>query len=267
MDENGTFLGYLEFCEKYNIRVNYLDYMGCIRTIKSYSMKHLIEITRKAYLEKPKALTVLLQLNKGAKECYKIMLEKIFIYDIRAFVKWEEKLRTVIDWEITAKHVGKIKEVKLKWFQIRLCHSILVTNSILKKMGITHNDRCTFCGNEKDTIQHYLWNCVFSQYFWHSLEKYVKEKCLHCSKLSFNVELILFGHDDKTKTDDTFDQILLLAKHFIYRCRINLVKPRLDHFLNDLKMTWKAERYSYSLDMKYNVFVKKWSSYQNLISD
>ena len=124
-------------------------------------------------------------------------------------------------------------------------------------MGITNNDRCTFCENEKDTIQHYLWNCVFSQCFWQSFERYLKEKCVHCSNLSLNIELVLFGNCDQTKTDSTFDQILLLAKHFIYRCRINFVKPRLEHFLNDLTMTWKSEKYKYSLEMKHNVFVKK----------
>ena len=135
VDENGAFLDYSRFCEKYDIKVNYLDFMGCIRTIKSYLTIGCIKITGKVCLEKPKALTVISQLKKGSKECYRIMLDKILIFDISAFGKWEQKIQTVIDWEKTAKYIGKIKEVKLKWFQIRLCHNILVTNSIFKKWG------------------------------------------------------------------------------------------------------------------------------------
>ena len=265
LDDNGTFLSYREFCEKYEFSVNFLQYMGCIGTIKKYLTENNIHITTKMNLITPKPLQIISQSKKGSRIFYDIMLEKVFIFDIKPFSKWEEKLQYPVDWEATTKQINDIKEIKLKWFQIRLCHNILVNNIILKKMGVTSSDMCNFCRNEKDSVQHYLWQCTFSQYFWDELEKTLTEKCTHCSQLKLNSELVLFGNDSKTKTDTTLDQVILQAKHFIYRCRINKMKPTLELFLRDLKLTINAEKYIYSLEMKYSKFVKKWCSYQTLV--
>ena len=137
-------------------------------------------------------------------------------------------------------------------------------NNILMKMGISSTDACNFCRNEKDSAKHYLWQCAFSQYFWSELEKSIKEKCKHCSNLNLNIELVLFGNDSNTKTDDTLDEIIVHAKHFIYRCRINKMKPTLKQFLENVKIMINGEKYTYSLEMRYDKFVKKWCSYQEL---
>ena len=265
LDENGQFLSYECFCEKYELKVNYLQYMGCIRSIKSYLKKHNTHFTKQRSLNTPKSLDIITKHKKGARIFYNVLLENVFIYDIKPFAKWEEKLQIPIDWETTTKQVSKIKEIKYKWFQIRLCHNILVNNRILKKMGITNTDACNFCRNEQDSAQHYLWQCTFSQYFWHELEKFLKEKCQHCSTLKFNIELVLFGNDSKTKTDDALDQIILHAKHFIYRCRINKVKPTLKQFIPHFKESINAEKYTYTLEMRYHKFIEKWCLYQLLL--
>ena len=93
----------------------------------------------------------------------------------------------------------------------------------------------------------------------------MKEKCENCSNLKLIVELILFGNEENTKTDDAFDQIILLAKYFIYKCRIDKIKPNIEHFLKELKTSYDAEKYSHSLETTYTRFVKKWYPYQQLV--
>ena len=48
----------------------------------------------------------------------------------------------------------QIKEIKLKWFQIRLVHRIIATNVVLMHMGIENDITCSFCQQERDSINH-----------------------------------------------------------------------------------------------------------------
>ena len=161
VDENGAFLTYRAFSEKHGIKVNFLDYLSCIQSIKRYTTKISIEIKNNAYNLKTKALQVLSSVTKGSRIYYNLMMEKIEILNIKPFANWEYKLRTAIDWHKVLKKTKKIKEIKLKWFQLRICFRILVTNKILKEMGIAQNDECNFCKSEKDAIDHYLWDSAY----------------------------------------------------------------------------------------------------------
>ena len=41
LKEDGTFLNVQEFNQKYDIRVQYLEYLGCINVIKAYLREHI----------------------------------------------------------------------------------------------------------------------------------------------------------------------------------------------------------------------------------
>ena len=51
-----------------------------------------------------------------------------------------------------------VKDTKLRWFQFRIIHRILGTNSLLCKMGIKTDNKCSFCNREKETIKHLFWD-------------------------------------------------------------------------------------------------------------
>ena len=46
------------------------------------------------------------------------------------------------------------KSSKLQWFQYRIIHRILGTNSLLYKINQKPNDKCSFCLKEVETIEH-----------------------------------------------------------------------------------------------------------------
>ena len=265
-DENGVFLEHRSFSEKCGIQVNFLDYLSCIQSIKRYMTKMNIEMKNNAFNLKSKALQTLSSVTKGSRVYYDIMIEKIEILDIKPFVNWEYKLRTAIDWHKVLRKTAKIKEIKLKWFQLRICFRILVTNKVLKNMGIADNDECVFCKNEKDAIDHYLWDCTHVQAFWTDLEKTMKDRCLICARMSLSKELILFGTDETNKMDDIFECILLLAKFFVYKCRYNNIKPTVQVFLVELQYKYNIEKYVHYLKMQYYDFQRKWFPYTDLIS-
>ena len=95
------------------------------------------------------------------------------------------------------------------------------------------------------------------------------DKCCNCARLAdtgvSNI-VILLGHHKDFKSDDGFDSILLYAKYFIYRCKINKVKPLFRVFLQDLKYRYTVEECMYKLDMREDVFfIKKWMMYTTML--
>ena len=103
-------------------------------------------------------------------------------------------------------------------------------------MGVVKNNVCNFCSTEKDTIFHFMCQCEHTQSFWVMFEMCLKEKSFNCARFSINHTLILFGHDRKTTTDEGFDFILLHAKFFVYKCRLNKLKPTLEAFIRLISM-------------------------------
>ena len=91
----------------------------------------------------------------------------------------------------------------------------------------------------------------------------LKEKSFNCARFSINSTLILFGHDGKT-TDEGFDFILLRAKFFVYRCRLNELKPKLEAFINNLKHIYEVAKHVDLMEMAYGKFIKKWTPYNYL---
>ena len=69
------------------------------------------------------------------------------------------------------------KEIKLKWFQIRLVHIIFDTTIVIKKMGIEKDDKCTFCKQERDSLDHIFWKCVLADLFWKQLQDNINDVC------------------------------------------------------------------------------------------
>ena len=178
-----------------------------------------------------------------------------------ALQNWDKIFDTELRWEKIFKKVKNIKEVKLKWFQMKICYRILVTNSILKEMNVVNENLCNFCKIEKDTILHYLWQCPHVQLFWKALEELLLEKTNQQNGFEISRMLALFGSSEETNTDDGMDFILLHAKFFVYKCRLNKIKPCMQHFLKYLKYQHKIDQYASRIEMNYVKVHLKWLPY------
>ena len=150
---------------------------------------------------------------------------------------------------------------------MKIIYRIIVSNSILKEMGVTHHNLCNFCQKEKDSVYHYLWKCNIVQDFWNNLLRYIKERCGNTDRLTLNANLILFGYDINIKTDCGLNFILLQAKYFVYTCRFHEVKPTVQSFIKTLSYTYKTDKYVHRLEMNYNKFDMKWLPYLALLEN
>ena len=128
---------------------------------------------------------------RGLKFIHDILLGKVEISN--ACKNWKKKMiGKDIEWTTFLQVLKKMKKIKVRWFQTKICYRMLVRNSLLKIMGMVENNVCNFCVTEEDTFFHFMCQCEHTQSFWVRFEM-----CSNCARFSINYTLILFGHDGK----------------------------------------------------------------------
>jgi hypothetical protein len=262
VDETANFLSYTQFNQKYGIKTHFLEYFSCISSIKNYLLKANITIDNDVPENSTRAYKITVTAPKGCKIFYNALIE--YNETLNFCKKWDTLMEEEINWKKVFLKTHKITEIKLKWFQMRINYRIIVTNAILKSMGIVENSNCSFCNAEKDSALHFLWACPTTQKFWSDFEKLLKEKCTHCDRLKLNKTLIMFGCSKNVYTDNGFDFILLHAKFFIYKCKFSKTKPCINPFLKYLKYQFAIDEYVHKIEMKYEKFQDKWLMYNKL---
>lgn len=263
LDEEGDFLSVEEFKTKYNLQTDYITYIGCVQAIKSYMRKLHIVVGNNRALAKPKILHIIASSPKGARRFYDFFMQNNG--KPNCCYKWETKLNTTVKWKTTFKKIHQIKEIKLRWFQIRLVHRILATNTTLMYMNIINENTCSFCRRDHENIYHLFWACHFTHLFWTRLESFLSTHCENTKFLKLNERIILFGHDSTFRSDPTFDMIILHAKFYIYKCKINRAAPQFICFRRYLKQMYETQKHISVVNMTYNKFETNWFPYKQIV--
>ena len=267
VDDDGTILTYTKFKEKYNVSIDYLTYAGISSVLKKYIKSTGILISynekfnvRRCFVQNNIALT-----KKGSQAYYLVLLGESTTP--KSCQKWNTKFNAVINWKKCFECLHKITEIKMKWFQVRIIHRILATNVVLKYIGIRQDENCSFCNNEKDTIEHALWECPVSQLFWQLFTNLINDKCQNAVQFKLSKELVLFGIDKNIVIDHTFHMILMLAKQYIYTCRMEESQPLLCVFRRKLLYRHKIECYNAKLNHSTQNLNNKWIHYKNILPE
>ena len=142
---------------------NFLKFHGCIVAIRKYMNFCNFVPTYADSNEFINIFKIVKNAPKGAKRFYNVLLSDNFTHN--SCLKWSEKIVTDISWGKVFVFLNSIKEIKLKWFQIRILHRIIGTNVTLKAMGIRDNDFCAFCKERRESIIHLFFECNISKGF------------------------------------------------------------------------------------------------------
>ena len=54
-------------------------------------------------------------------------------------------------------------------------------------------------------------------------------------------------------------------KFFVYKYRLNKLKPTLEALIKNLKHTYEVDKHVHLMEMTYKKFVKKWTRYNHLV--
>ena len=272
LDNEGKFLLHEAFNDKFQINVNFIQYNGIIAAIRQYKrVKFQIlpdELHTLQTPNMPELVKAIVKESKGCRQIYQILVsnneiptsQTKWVNDFgHAFNKtqWNKLYR--LPFILTT-------STTMRWFQTRLSHRILATNTFLSKIGIVQDSRCSFCSNELETLIHLFCSCPIVSHFWNLIFQWIKDKCVHVHNLQPINEELIFGIIDKRKADSTLNFILLSAKQFIYTCRLNKHNLQLQLFQKWLKTIYDTEKHIAFKNCKWEQFNKRWQLYVNLVN-
>ena len=269
--DDGSVLSFNEFTVKYTSRPNVLFYNGIVLSIMHYRRNNNIDVLEKQ-LESPliPVLTYdILKEKKGCRSLYQTLSRNYATPTSRG--KWEREFGVISgsEWNKFFQLSQKLTTSSYsKWFQLRILHRILATNTFLFRINIRDNNKCTFCTSEPESLVHLFYDCPHVKIFWLNLFQWLQEECPHINTINLSPRDILFGIIDNRGVDLTFNFIILIAKQFIYKCkRSNQRLLLIQQYKLFLKAVYETEKYIAFKNCSWSKFNTKWSSYKNMMSN
>jgi hypothetical protein len=259
---DGQFLSCDEFKTKHNVNIIFLTYVGYINAIKVYQ-KHLnIVIDNDISLLDTALHLILMSTEKGARKYYDMLLNDLKRPNCCS--KWEEKLEITVNWKNVFQRLQGIKEIKLKWFQLRLVHRILGTNVVLHSMGVVPHNLCSFCDEERESILHIFCSCKHVKHFWNNFKEALFDSGIVNNEFVWSDCLILFSQDITVLRPQTFDYAITVAKFFIYKCKCEKVLPRFGDFKRYFKANYDVQKFiaMKNLDVRFD---DNWSAWKQIL--
>ena len=170
-----------------------------------------------------------------------------------------------VNWENTYRLLFLCTtETKLRVFQLKFLHRRVATNDFLHKIGLKEVDSCSFCNDSTKTLMHLFWYCNCTQTFWKNAFQMISQN-LTLTNNSFSPTLCL-GLTDSI-SDLLFQYFLLIARHYIYTCRITKTLPTLQVYIQLIINSMEIEK-QIALDNNNIAFLKKkWASFKHCPSE
>ena len=128
------------------------------------------------------------------------------------------------DWnEIYLLSFKVLLETKIREFQYKVLNNIVFTNEKLFKIKMIDSPQFTFRKNEIESLEHLFCNCEITRSFCVALRSWLMECNINLEPLSFFNAL--FGIFNAGEDFVTVNHLILVEKCYIYRCKLNGVKP------------------------------------------
>lgn len=179
-------------------------------------------------------------------------------------VVWERRLNITINVKEFHKMFSNIIKptisTKLRDFQFRLLHNVIVTNHNLFTWKLRDDDRCTFCADSKEHTLHLFCQCRVVSAIWNEIRDRI------ISNAPIEVQNILdWSESNKIfnlvhpKPGHIVNMIILITKQYIYRCRCFGKLPVFEVLNAEIQNIQKIE-YTIAKDKgKLQYFYEKWS--------
>ena len=243
LTDSGHFLGYEDFCQKFQVNITFIDF---------YSLTHSIPGNWKRSISMENT-----KLGSGSlmQKCMINILNKMSICQWvywsfinskqdtnKCMSNWNKVLSLDIprtEWqELFSMNFKATLESKLRAFQYKILTRTLVTNSWLFKCKIITSDLCYFCKLEPETIEHLFWNCTHIQ----NLLTFIKNKLSPyiAWQTIFTCRNLILGTMEGDKVFLT-NHVFMIIKRYIYitRCKEGFLNKQalLDYIHKNITLT------------------------------
>ena len=251
LNENGQYLTFQDFQIKYHCKTNFLQFYQILSAIPGFLKEKARTLGQNPMLNYSENYTSFL-LNQNteinlekfkARDYYHLLLAKKHQSLPTGPKRWGTDLSMdTEDWkEIFSANPKLCKENKLKEFQFKFIHRIVVTKKELFKYGIHADSDCTYC-SEPDSIDHTFINCIFTRTFARNIIDWFNVQ--NGSSFQPDTKEMLFSsckYPNNPVLERKVNYTLLFMKYYIHASKLNNNLLCLTDFSNKLNLKYKVE--------------------------
>lgn len=250
LNENGQYLTFQEFQSKYHCKINFLQFYQILSAIPTHLKNRARVLENKPVLSYSENLTFLLNQDSQidfekykARDYYHLLLVKKHQSPHTGPERWNRDiLMDRKDWTDVFKMVLKTcKENKLREFQFKFIHRIVITKKELFRYGINPDSDCIYCG-EPDSINHTFINCEFTRTFTCKVIDWFNTQ--NGSNFQPDTKETLFAtfkHQTNLVLVRKFNYTLLFMKFYVYASKLNNSSLVLTEFITRINFKYKVE--------------------------
>ena len=146
-----------------------------------------------------------------------------------------------VDWrEIYSLPFTVTIETKIREFQYKILNNIIYTNQKLFKLKMIESPLSTSCKRETESLEHLFFNCYVTKFFWEAFCFWLIECSISLQPLTLTDTV--FGIFNVEKDFDILNHLVLVAKLYIYKCKLNNVNPSLQVYKTKIKGVYQTEK-------------------------
>ena len=150
---------------------------------------------------------------------------------------WYNKFGININKNIWKIAYDVTQESRLRELQWKILHNIYPTNILLQKMGISTTDKCSFCSNEIDYIEHFFFDCKKVRPLWKHVEHIVSVKIDYNIKIDKQDVLLGWNKESLDKNDFCYlNHAILIGKMCVSKFRYGKSSEIIFTFDNEMKL-------------------------------
>ena len=121
------------------------------------------------------------------------------------------------------------------------------------------SDKCSFCKEDTETIQHVFFICDKVMPLWNNLSMHVYRKI--AKRIGFNVCNIILGETPLSSGNRIVNFLILYTKQYIFTCLKQNKVPNFIGLMYHLKFKHEIEKSIFIRNFEISEFEKLWSSW------
>ena len=206
--------------------------------------------------------------DKICRKIYQVFIDNLKVKNNNE-IKWEHNITSTIashEWKIIYSNIYfSTTETKLRRFQFNIIQRVLPTNYFLFKCQIIDSDKCTFCQNYPETMEHLFFECELVMQLWREMANWF-HPYISLGHLITDKNILLGQNLDVNSR--LINHIIIITKYYIYVqrcCKINL---SLIGVLKYIRKYYDLEKYSLNVfKFKKDIYEAKWLPIVEIINN
>ena len=219
LDTDNCLLSHVTFCNKYDVNINWLEYVSLCKAIPKRWIA-LLKASITPHEVKESLYDKLAGMNKTTRFMYTEIIDRKFS-DSTTYMKFCKILYiTKEEYSATFSRIFTLTNVtKYRDFQYRLLSGAIHANDRLFHWKKVLTQRCDWCHHEKQTTLHMLLECPTVQRIWIECKTFVTQFLLLSDmNTTWNVKTVILNNVHATDAH-LVNFLILVIKQFIYRCK------------------------------------------------